>query len=74
MIERIAKINGFSREGNQPIIEFGEEIVRCKDCEYFKLMSIYGHGLCDVHCNGVGEPEVVSKTYYCAWAERKGTE
>lgn len=48
--------------------------IRCKDCEYFTPMSIYGHGLCDIHCNGVGEPEVVSETYYCAWAERKDDE
>ena len=45
--------------------------IRCKDCEYFTPMSIYGHGLCDIHCNGVGKPEVVSETYYCAWAEKK---
>ena len=70
MIERIAKINGFSRE-NKPIIELSTELIRCKDCEYFTPMSIYGHGLCDIHCNGVGEPEVVSEIYYCAWAERR---
>lgn len=46
------------------------ELIRCKDCEYFTPMSIYGHGICGVHCNGAGEPEVVSETYYCAWAER----
>ena len=46
-------------------------VIHCKDCAYFKQMSIYGHGLCDVHCNGAGEPEVVSETYYCCWADRK---
>ena len=47
------------------------ELIRCGDCKYFTLKSIYGHGLCDVHCNGKGEPEVVNETDYCAWAERK---
>ena len=47
------------------------ELVRCKDCKFFERRSIYHHGLCDVHCNGAGEPEVTSETYYCAWAERK---
>ncbi|MCR5224627.1 MAG: hypothetical protein K6C34_00930 [Alphaproteobacteria bacterium] len=70
MIERIAKINGLSRE-NKPIIEFGERLIRCKDCKYFKRRSIYHHGLCDVHCNGIGEEEVTSEDQYCSWAERK---
>ena len=47
------------------------EIIRCKDCRFFHPRSVYGHGLCDVHCNGIGESEVVRGTYFCADAERK---
>ena len=47
------------------------ELIRCKDCEFFHPRSVYGHGLCDVHCNGLGECEVVNEKYYCSWAERK---
>ena len=47
------------------------EIIRCKDCKYFERRSIYHHGLCDVHCNGVGEKEVTSEGQYCSWAKRK---
>jgi len=46
-------------------------LIRCKDCKYFERLSIYHHGLCDVHCNGVGEKEVTSEDQYCSWAERK---
>ena len=46
-------------------------VIRCKDCKYFERRSIYHHGLCDVHCNGVGEKEVTSEDQYCSWAERK---
>lgn len=47
------------------------ELIRCKDCRFFEPRSVYGHGLCDVHCNGAGEKLVVNETYYCSWAERK---
>ena len=47
------------------------EIIRCNDCKYFERRSIYHHGLCDVHCNGVGEKEVTSEGQYCSLAERK---
>ena len=47
------------------------ELIKCKDCKYFERRSIYHHGLCDVHCNGVGEKEVTSEDQYCSWAERK---
>ena len=32
-VEKIAKINGFSRE-NEPIIELGDELIRCKGCKH----------------------------------------
>lgn len=34
-IERIAKINGFTRD-NGPIIELGDELIRCKDCKHWQ--------------------------------------
>lgn len=61
----------FGEDGNVVGREYSGELIRCKDCKYFERRSIYHHGLCDVHCNGAGEPEVTSETYYCAWAERK---
>lgn len=47
------------------------KVIRCKDCEYFTSRSIYGHGLCDIHCNGIGKSEVTSEENFCSWAERK---
>ena len=64
----------FKKElGNTPItvLPAQPEIIRCKDCKYFERRSIHHHGLCDVHCNGVGEKEVTSEGQYCSWAERK---
>lgn len=43
-------------------------VVRCKDCVNFKQGKI--HGSCDIHCNGVGEEEVVKKDFFCAYGER----
>ena len=63
-IERIER-GVYSLPSAQP------EIIRCKDCRFFHPRSVYGHGLCDVHCNGIGESEVVRGTYFCADAERK---
>ena len=48
-----------------------KELIRCKDCKYFKGRSVYHHGLCDIHCNGIGYCEVTSEDQYCSWAERK---
>ena len=48
-----------------------EPVIRCKDCRYFERRSIYCHGLCDVHCNGIGDREVTSEVDFCSWAERK---
>lgn len=45
------------------------ELIRCKDCNFFSARSKCGHGLCDVHCNGVGECEVVNENDYCSKAE-----
>lgn len=47
------------------------KVVRCKDCERFEQRSKYGHGLCHIHCNGVGQCEVVTKMFYCGYPERK---
>ena len=47
------------------------EVIRCKDCKYFERRSIYHHGLCDVHCDGIGDREVTSEEAFCSWAERK---
>lgn len=49
--------------------EYVSELIRCKDCKFFSARSEYGHGLCDVHCNGVGECEVVNENDYCSKAE-----
>lgn len=53
------------------VIRKQPELIRCKNCKYFKRRSIYHHGLCDIHCNGIGEEEVTSEDQYCSWAERK---
>lgn len=71
MIECICSFEeeyGFLKSETMSVIS---ELIRCKDCKYFERRSIYHHGLCDVHCNGVGEKEVTSEGQYCSWAERK---
>lgn len=35
MIEKIVKINGISRNSNDPIMEFGEELIRCRECRFW---------------------------------------
>lgn len=51
------------------------KVIRCKDCKFFDspsiLVNAYGHGVCSVHCNGVGENKIVNEEWYCSWAERK---
>lgn len=74
MSEHIVYIPEDMKDGDELFVgnlRKDRELIRCEDCEYFKPMSIYGHGLCDVHCNGEGKPEVVSETYYCCWADRR---
>lgn len=44
-------------------------VVHCEDCKYFIQGKIHGH--CDIHCNGVGEEEVVKKNFFCGYGERK---
>lgn len=55
----------------KPVSSDVVQVIRCKDCKYFTSRSIYGHGLCDIHCNGIGESEVTSEENFCSWAERK---
>lgn len=69
MIERVARINGLSRE-NKPLIEFCEKIVRCKECKYsfIRRSEIWCDRIYDDMC---GEPFEVEENGYCSWAERK---
>lgn len=46
------------------------DVIRCKDCKYFERRSVYRYGLCDVHCNGIGDKEVTSEDQYCSWGEK----
>lgn len=72
MKEWICREMSTSTSGDENgILMMETELIRCKDCKYFERRSIYHHGLCDVHCNGVGEKEVTSEGQYCSWAERK---
>lgn len=68
-IERIAKINGFTRD-NGPIIELGGELIRCKDCKYAVDEYDDGECYCDNKVNGM---VYIGKdwNHYCSWAERK---
>lgn len=74
MIEKIVKINGFSRNSNAPIMEFGEELIRCKDCKFATITDgVYGRNpevkYCDIWFPN--EAEYMPIAYYCASAERK---
>lgn len=50
------------------------ELIRCRQCAYFRPRSVYGNGLCDIHCNGIGDSAVANENDYCAWATPKETE
>lgn len=69
-IERIAKINGFTRD-NGPIIELGGELIRCKDCKYYR------DGDCWREWENDGQSvilSIINEPYpddYCSRAERK---
>ena len=51
-----------------------QELIRCRDCAYFRPRSVYGNGLCDIHCNGIGDSAVANENDYCAWATPKEKE
>ena len=53
------------------VYEDTPELVRCKHCKYFMPRSVYGHGLCDYHCNGAGERSVVSEWCFCSWGQKR---
>lgn len=63
MIERIVKINGFQRD-NRPIIEIGEEVIRCQDC---KFNSSKDYVDCEVIRGLYGR----TTDNYCSLAQRK---
>ena len=50
------------------------ELIRCRNCAYFRPRSVYGNVLCDIHCNGIGDSAVANENDYCAWATLKETE
>lgn len=56
MKEVIVRINGFQREGHQPVIEIEKELIRCKDCKFHhdrtQCSKRIGAWFDDDYCNG----------------------
>lgn len=68
MKEIIARINGFQREGHQPVIKIERELIRCHDCRCWTWQS--GEwGTCDVW-DGATTPEYG----YCHEARSLGVQ
>lgn len=34
MREMIVKVNGFQREGHEPVLQYAGELIRCRDCKH----------------------------------------
>ena len=68
-------LKGYNKacEDNAQIVEQmnGQEIIRCKDCEHWKLQigNVKGDGLgsCDFH-----NVNLVTGEGFCYWAEKRG--
>lgn len=59
--------NTISDDGTIPLKQM-QEIVRCKDCRYFRQKDNFGVGVCAT----VGIVTKVNGDDYCSLAERKG--
>ena len=69
MIEKIAKINGFSREDNKPIIELGSELIRCKNCKYKVETEGVEENPLDLVCS-YWESDGLEATDFCSRGKR----
>ncbi len=80
MVEKIARINGFSRDDNKPIIEFVDELIRCKDCKHRPKQigeGTQGFNLefpdwkCPCQCDDGWYNWMPEDDWYCGNGERK---
>ena len=68
MKEVIARINGFQREGHRPVIGIERELIRCKDCKFYRQEI----DMCDESYSTAHN--VVHEDDFCSKAERKEHE
>ena len=63
--EMIVKVNGFQREGHEPVLQYAGELIRCKDCKYYRWES----DMCDYPY--ATAQNVVHEDDFCSKAERR---
>lgn len=81
MAEKIAKINGFSKDSNTPIIEFVSDLIRCENCKkwntndgMFKDFDGKEWHECkelNAFTSACGNVPITPSWHYCSWADRK---
>lgn len=71
MREMIVKVNGFQREGHEPVLQYEGELIRCKDCKHNRKAKCpmyiehyeIGYGFSAEACNNPDD--------FCSLAERR---
>ena len=64
MREMIVKVNGFQREGHEPVLQYAGELIRCKECKHWDCDD--SESYCDEL--GIFNTDMNS---YCSYAKRK---
>lgn len=62
MREMIVKVNGFQREGHEPVFRYEGELIRCRNCKHHKGYN------CD-RLYGMQDAFMARDDDYCSWAE-----
>lgn len=64
MREIIVKVNGFQREGHEPVLQYERELIRCKDCKHWDGDD------CETFCSELGIFGTDPNSF-CSYAKRK---
>lgn len=65
MREMIVKVNGFQREGHEPVLQYEGELIRCKDCKHWSADDN------ETYCEELGIFGT-SPNSFCSFARKKG--
>lgn len=64
MREMIVKVNGFQREGHEPVLQYAGELIRCKDCKHWSADDN------ETYCEELGIFGT-SPNSFCSFARKK---
>lgn len=69
MREMIVKVNGFQREGHEPVLQYAGELIRCKDCKHWRSNGDFPRGEYCTRFQGSGYVWHSRPEDFCSLAE-----